>query len=462
MPKKRHLTYLKSPQAPSPSGAVKNKPNKSVNELLTQLRHTSLASSSTPGPPASSPLHANIPTVPPALRHILQIPETPAPRPRRTLRPRFDCHGRRLPAGPPPPRSWTSPSHGQQLAPLPECQAESRNALANISLPGMHHPSPTSLIGLVIARLAVNWDFHRAYDQHYLCDVPCHLKPALMREVSIHSPAGLALGDIKTLLLRRSQGDNDNHDGGGLPLLSVIDPELTALDLTGSLGRSLALRDVTALLFPARPTAPVPEETQDSWDANEDIPPARPSYALMPNLTHVSLAIHPEHTENASWRDLLTLAPRLGSITHLSLAYWPEPCLLQSAKLATVGSPQGYRIPYGGTNYYSHSIDHDWSEALLVLKKLSQSLYTLEFLDLTGCASWFQALKLADEHDYVDWVGSWGKITRLRLKMGWALADDAEPSTRAAHRDAAETAVSVERHITTARGGRGRFITVER
>ncbi|KAM3427541.1 hypothetical protein NHJ13734_008941 [Beauveria thailandica] len=464
--KKRHITYRKSPQALSPSsGAVKDKPQKSVNELLTQLRHTSLASSSTAGPAASSPLHANTPTVPPALRHILQIPETPAPRPRRSIRPRFDNDGRRLPAGPPPPRSWTSPACHQHAAPLLVSKAAAsaaQNVLANISLPGLQLPAPMSLIGLVFARLAANWPFHRVYDQHYLYDIPCHLKPALMRELAIYSDAGLALGDVKALLLRPSQGDNHNRHGGGVPLPLPIDPEITALDLTGALGRSLTLRDLTAFLFPARSTAPIQDVTQDSWDATEHIPPTRLSHALVPNLTHLSLAISPEKAGNASWRDLLTLAPRLGSITHLSLAYWPEPCLLQSAKFATVGSPQGCQIPYGGTNYYSHSIDHDWSEALLVLRKLSRSLYALEFLDLTGCASWWKALKLQDQHDYIDWVNDWGKMTCLRLEMGWALADDAEPSTRAAHQEAVQMAATVERYIITARAGRGRLITVER
>ncbi|KAM3522916.1 hypothetical protein MY4038_008416 [Beauveria bassiana] len=500
MPKKRHITYRKSPQALSPSsGAVKgqsalmlhprgascsnspaniwfavvppsttDKPQKSVNELLSQLRHTSLASSSTAGFAASSPLHANTPTVPPALRHILQIPETPAPRPRRSIRPRFDNDGRRLPAGPPPPRSWTSPqspAQHQYAAPLLVSKAAasaSQNVLANISLPGLQLPEPMSLIGLVFARLAANWPFHRVYDQHYLYDIPCHLKPALMRELAIYSDAGLALGDVKALLLRPSQGDNHNRHGGGVPLSLPIDPEITAMDLTGALGRSLTLRDLTAFLFPARSTAPLQDDTQDSWDAIEHIPTTRLSHALVPNLTHLSLAINPAKAENASWRDLLNLAPRLESITHLSLAYWPEPCLLQSAKFATVGSPQGCQISYGGTNYYSHSIDHDWSEALLVLRKLSRSLYALEFLDLTGCASWWQALKLQDQHDYIDWANNWGKITCLRLKMGWALADDAALSTRAAHQEAVEIAAAVERYIITARAGRGRFITVER
>ncbi|KAJ6790163.1 hypothetical protein PWT90_08430 [Aphanocladium album] len=486
MPKKRHHNYLKSPQALSPSSGggkanekrlancwpagvlptTTDKPQKSVNELLTQLRYTSLASSSAAGPAASSLLPANTPTVPPDLRHILQIPETPAPRPRRTVRPRFDNNGRRLPAGPPPPRSWTLPAHHCRPDPLASSGAASagRNALANISLPGLPQPASMSLIGLVVTRLAANWQFHRVYDQHYLYYVPSHLKPALMRQLGVFSDAGLALGDLKALILRRSEAESESESdlGGGVRLPLAVDSDITALDLTGALGRSLTLRDVTAFLFPARSTIPVPEEPQDSWESNEEVVTPSPSHSLVPNVTHLSLAVNPTLTEAASWRDLLSLAPRLSSVTHLSLAYWPEPCFLQSAKFSTIGSPQGHRIPYGGTNYYSHSIDHDWSEALLVLKKLSQSLYTLEFLDLTGCASWFKALKLDDNHDYIDWVSHWGKITHLRLKMGWTLADDAESLARTAHREATEMAASIERHIVAARGGRGRLITVER
>ncbi|KAJ3488620.1 hypothetical protein NLG97_g6169 [Lecanicillium saksenae] len=467
MPKKRHHNYLKSPQAlSSSSGGGKDKPQRSVNELLSQLRYTSLASSSASRPAVSSLLPANTPTVPPDLRHILQIPETPAPRPRRTVRPRFDSNGRRLPAGPPPPPSWTSSAHHRQSDSIASSGAASagRNALANISLPGLPQPASMSLIGLVVARLASNWQLHRVYDQHYLYNIPSHLKPALMRQLGVFSDAGLALGDLKTLLLRRSEAESESGSdhGGGVRSPLAVDSDITALDLTGALGRSLTLRDVTAFLFPARSITPVPEEPQDSWDAIEEAVTPMPSHALLPNITHLSLAVNPELREAASWRDLLALAPRLGSVTHLSLAYWPEPCFLQSAKFATVSSPQGNRIPYSGTNYYSHSIDHDWSEALLVLKKLSQSLYTLEFLDLTGCASWFKALKLEDDHDYVDWVSHWGKITHLRLGMGWNLADDAEPSARTAHLEAEEMATSVERHIIAARGGRGRFITVDR
>lgn len=281
-----------------------------------------------------------------------------------------------------------------------------------------------------------------------------------MRELATSSDAGLSLGDLKALLLCPGEGDAASTGSSDTP--AVADAETMALDLTGALGKSLSLKAVTSLLFPARHAASTGEEPRDSWDDDEEAPAAGVPQSLLPCLTHISLAINPAQSMRASWRELLALAPRLGSVTHLSLAYWPEPCFLQSAKFATVSSPQGHRIPYGGTNYYSHSIDHDWSEALLVLKKLSQSLYTLEYLDLTGCASWFKALRLEDDHVYVDWVKNWGKIKRLCLNTGWSLAEDAEPSARIAHREACEVAASVEKHIIAARGGRGNFITVER
>lgn len=281
-----------------------------------------------------------------------------------------------------------------------------------------------------------------------------------MRELSAYSDTGLALGDIKALLI--CPGEAGDSGAGGVSHTVAADSEITALDLTGELGRSLTLKDVNSILSSVRATAPMAEVLQDSWDAGEEARPASPPRTLLPNLTHLSLALHPRQAQTTSWRELLTLATRLGSVTHLSLAYWPEPCFLQGAKFATVSSPQGQRIPYGGTNYYSHTVDHDWSEALLVLKKLSQSLYKLEFLDLTGCAPWFKALTLEEGHDYVDWARSWGKITHLRLNTGWRLTDDAAPSARAAYHEACEMAAAVEKHIVTSRGGRGHFITVER
>ena len=329
--------------------------------------------------------------------------------------------------------------------------------LAAITLPGQYLPAPSSLVDVVLRRIASEWDFLRVYDWYNLYYIPSHLKPALIRQVSIANEAGITLADLKVLLIvpEYEDGSDQSPDQN-----ATADMDVNTLDLTGSIGKSLRLKDVVDLLFPAGSSA-ASEELQDSWDTAADASPTI-TRALLPHLTHLSLALNPQHAHKVSWRNLLAVADRLSGVTHLSLAYWPEPCLTPNATLSTVASPQGRAIPYGGTNYYSHSIDHDWSEALLVLRMLSKSFYELEYLDLTGCAPWFKALTLRDGHDFVDWAGAWGKITQLRLNIGWTPGEDAMPSDKMAFDEARQAASAVEKHIIGMRAGRGRFITVQR
>lgn len=285
--------------------------------------------------------------------------------------------------------------------------------------------------------------------------MPSHLKPALIRYIGVASEAGISLSDLKSILLP----PEDVYSHGELDGQSRSNSEITCLDLSASIGKSLKLKDVSDILF-TKAENETTDEPQDSWEV-VDVSPSPPRL-LLPNLTHLSLAIDPTSTRDVSWKQLLTLSSKLPSVTHLSLAYWPEPCLTPRAKFSTISSPQGRDIPYGGTNYYSHSIDHDWSEALLVLRMLSNNFYKLEFLDLTGCATWFKALRLKDDHDYVDWSGAWGKLTLLRLYTGWKLGVDAMVSDQTAYMEALDTARDVEKHIVAMRAGKGRFITVDR
>ncbi|KAL6881137.1 hypothetical protein J3F83DRAFT_35422 [Trichoderma novae-zelandiae] len=459
MPKKRqHLKPFKPASTASPAlGSSSNaagKTPRSVNELLANLRHASLDSS------APRQLPTVTPSVPPALREILQIPDTPVPAPRRQHRQRLDNNGRRLPAGPPPPRSWVASRIG---ATHPQGQLSrstvNRCGLVDSALPGTYLPASRSLIDIILRKIAVDWDLHRVYNQHYLFYIPAHLKSALIRWVGIASPGGLLVEDLRLVLLPPAD-DLEEAEGDDHPEQHIaVNPEVNYLDLSGALGRSLTLREVSDLLFPSRKQEGV-GEPQESWDESEAVP--SPPRALLPNLTHLSLALDPKLASEASWRQLLALSSKLTAVTHLSLAYWPDPSLTPRARLSTVATPQGQDIAYGGTSYYSHSIDHDWSEALLVLRMLSRNLYALEFLDLTGCAPWFKALMLRSDHDFVDWVGAWGKVTHLRILTGWAPGEDALPSERIAYREASEVAASVERHIRTVRAGKGRIITVER
>ncbi|KAF7539136.1 hypothetical protein G7Z17_g12478 [Cylindrodendrum hubeiense] len=326
-------------------------------------------------------------------------------------------------------------------------------SLADTSLPGTYLPARGSLIDIVLQKLAYDWAFHRVYNQYHLYFVPNHLKAALIRFVGIASEDGISLSDLKAILLPPPDTFEENE----LEALAISNGEVNYLDLSGSICRSLRLKDLGDLLFPTINGDST--ELQDSWDAPETV--MGPSRTLLPNLTHLSLALNPHHASSASWKQLIGLSSRLTSLTHLSLAYWPDPCLIGGGRQYSVTSPQG-NIPYGGTNLYSHSIDHDWSEALLVLRLLSKNLYALEFLDLTGCTPWFMALLAESDHDHVDWVTNWGKITELRLHTGLKLGDDALPSERACYRETIDLAKNIERHIRTMRAGQGRFVVVER
>lgn len=426
------------------------KPTKSVNELLANLRTTAASSSSN----QPSILATATPSVPPAIRQILQIPETPAPLPRRPVRRRFDNYGRRLPAGPPPPGSWSRPPRDPQTAQR-ALESLSTHSLATVTLPGAYMPAPGSLLDLVARRMALEWQLHRQYDSPYLYYIPTHIKPVVMRHVAMLGEPGLSVKDLKALLLPQP---DSNGGSNGTRMYDVED--LTILDISGAIGKTISLGELSELLFPTQ-MAPS-NELQDSWET-EDVHPSIPT-SLLPKLTHLSLAVDPKKADNASWKQLLSLASKLTNITHLSLAFWPAPCLTRKSQFTSMSSPHQRDIAYSGTNYYSHSIDQDWSEALLVLRLLSKSLYSLEFLDLTGCISWFKALILEDDdsHDHVDWAGNWGKITTLRLHVGWDINENDMPSKYEMYERACEAALAVEKRIISMRAGRGRFITVER
>lgn len=360
-------------------------------------------------------------------------------------------------AGPPPPRSWVSSrgSDAHDNGRASQFLRLTSTDLAETSLPGAYIPEKGSLIDIVLHKLAYDWDFQREYNQFYLYFLPNHLKPALIRRIGIRSSHGVSISDLKLILLPPV----DIYKDGELDTHALVNQEMTSLDLAGSLGRPIILKEVIDLLYPPVQAAEF-EEPEDSWDAVESSP--SPPRVLLPNLSHLSLALDPEDSSVASWKQLLTLSSKASRITHLSLAYWPVPCFNPRARISTVSSPQGQRVAYGGTNYYSHSLDNDWSEALLILRMLSRNLYELEYLDLTGCESWFKALSMNSEHDFIDWAGNWGKITHLKLCAGWKPAENSPTSEQAAYVDIAEDAAKVEKHIRTMRAGKGRFVTVDR
>lgn len=332
-------------------------------------------------------------------------------------------------------------------------------------------PARGSLTDLALRKLTIDWEFQRSYNRYYLYGLPCQLKVALITYLGMCYSGGVSLADLRAILLPSPEVFEDGEVDGGdpLPSPSSANEYIFHLDLTGSPGRSIKLRELSDLLFPsAPPAAGQAIDLQESWDAAPFNPGGVPR-PLLPNLTHLSLAVAPQTAPSAvSWRQLLSLASHLPTLTHLSLAYWPEPSLTPNARLAgsVVVDPGGRsgsgRIPYGGTGPYSHSLDGDWSEAVVLLRRLAKNLYGLECLDLTGCAPWFPALMAAEPGcDAVDWVGDWGKVGRLLLHPGFRLGEGAGRAERERFVEAGEVAGRVERHIRARRAGRGRWIAVE-
>lgn len=400
------------------------------------------------------------PSVPPHLRESLMYPVAPPvpllPRRGTRLAGRgFDALGRRLPPGPPPPRSWTSTDRPVQSGPSKSfCKLPSYELRL---LPDQYKPGCGSLMDIVLRKLALDWEYQRQYLFYYLSTLDSRLRTALISYITRLFEPGLRLSDLK-LILTTQVPDDEKGEEIQPPDHSTLNEGITHLDLSNSVGRSIRLRELSSLLFP-EPSREELLALPDSWECEDLLNMSRP---LLPNLTHLSLAATPETSHFNSWRQLLSISSNCHTLTHLSLAFWPMPTLTPNSTKTHVLSPSNQLIPAGGTTMYSHTLDDDWSEAILLLRRLSQRLYQLEYLDLTGCGSWFKALTAQSDGDQVDWVGDWGKITELVMWTGYEPPSLEDGIARVDEFNAAiDTAREVERTIWNRRAGRGRFFTVD-
>ncbi|KAF6813736.1 tafazzin [Colletotrichum sojae] len=469
MPKKRHQSRYSKPQSTAPAslGASASaststqSQRKGVNELLADLRRSSPAVSGRVTPTAS----VATPSVPPSLREILRLPDTPLPAPRRV--PRFDATGRRVPPGPPPPRSWLSSRQSSTYVYRAHADTARRPGGGPVEgLPGAYEPDKGSFADLLLRRMALNWEFHRDYDLHYLHALPSRVRSSLVRYVGAWYEGGLSASDLRIILIPPVVDEEDSQQQQVRrepEELVLLNNDIYSLDLAGSIGHSIRVKELTNVLFPQQ-LALASEEVQDSWDTAEA--PSLPA-RLIPNLTHLCLAITPNvdggspgRGQGVSWRHLLALAAKLPTLTHLSLAYWPEPSLASNAKMTTVVLPDG-RV----RQEYAHGSEDkasDWSEAVILLRKLSKFLYGLEYLDLTGCGSWIKALMVTVDGDRVDWSGPWSKVSELKLTYGYELSVNTPIADGERFRQTVETAKALERYIIAQRAGKGRFINVDR
>ncbi|KAI9651313.1 hypothetical protein NHQ30_001352 [Ciborinia camelliae] len=485
MPKKRFTSQYSKPastvhpslnsNASASASASQNKNVPSVNDLINSARkigitpaeHLRAASSLSPSP------H----TLPPQIRHLLSHPETPTPTPRRPAHSRrFDAHGRRIPAGPAPPRSWLegsrhAPADVRRRFRFHQNGGGQRLFLRGVGyFPGLGDDTNgngrnggRSFLEMCLRGLARDWEEMSVYESNNLAILPVGLRMGLLSYIAVYGPeGGIGFEGLKSLLLSPTMEESavegadateerieeetedweeevDGKSPGG------HNDDFFRLDLGGSIGRSVGLKQLSTLLT----TTTINKET---------IPRSLP--ATLPHLTHLSLS-HPP--PSISWPRLLALTPHLRTLTHLSLAYWPPPSLTPNSSTTVFESPiPGRRdIQYGASNMYSRTLDEDFSESALVLKKLANGVYGLEYLDLEGCIEWILALQDANG---VDWGNQWRRLGTLILRSGMRGdgLDSGVPDIegwsekeKQVYEKAIYDGLSVERHINRMRKSKG-------
>ncbi|ELR09447.1 hypothetical protein VC83_01902 [Pseudogymnoascus destructans] len=367
----------------------------SVNDLLKTLRRSYISPESSHEPTVQTP------TLPPSLRNLLDLPSTPTPRPRRPQR--LDANGHRLPAGPAPPQSWLDSS---RHAPKPETES---HGVQGSRRPALHHlpgitrkPRPGSLVGYSLRRMAEDWDFQNEYNQYHLASLPTRLRTLLLSYIARYGPVD-GVGYIGLERLLQLPEDDDSGQ-------EVNNEDFTRLDLASAVASSVSLKHVMRLIHP-----PTNDSTPAvvSWDAPS--PPQSIRASPLIGLTHVSLA---NPGPAASWVALLAFAAATPTLTHVSLASWPAPNLTPNAtavnaKMSARGSPV---VNLAAEDRYAHSIDLDFSAAAAILRRLARRWYSLEYLDVDGCAEWWKALGWGTEKEGIDWAGDWARVRCISMR----------------------------------------------
>lgn len=288
-------------------------------------------------------------------------------------------------AGPPAPRSWLDPVTYRSNALVIEGDFDNavppstrRPALG--TFPDIKLPDRRSLVHHTLKGLAADLDWHIEYDHEYLSELPTKLKPLLLSYIATYSQNGSPIIALRLLFDDIHTNDSDT---------------LTHLDLGGALGRALSLKQLTQY-WTRRPRdtsnhhSPVPV-LPDSWD--EDTPDTHsapysvsltPTPTLrFPALTHLSLS---HASSSTSWTELLHFSRHLTNLTFLSLAFWPAPSLPGTA--ASFSSSSSINPTTTAT-----ASDDAATDAAHLLSHLARTTPSLRILDLTGCQSWWRALR---------------------------------------------------------------------
>ncbi|KAJ5633727.1 hypothetical protein N7528_001569 [Penicillium herquei] len=389
-----------------------------VNDLINHLRRTQ-GLGSHEGSASSSRLFGPQRSLPPTLRTVLQLPEHPAPRPRRNIfHTRINGRPRRLPPGPAAPASWSSETRTNRHTVSKNGNMEpwfkDQIVYRLNRLPG-RFPPPTSLKHLAFVKTAINWTWYVEELGEFLAETPSHLKEMLLSYVAFYwKPANSAnvMNGLRPLYL--SQADYQRlaeaHPGRRFQSSQLTDPQTVRLDLSKAIGYWLTMREVRrALRLPSSsshtPDPSTESNVPESWDETEaetevGAVPRPIQGRLFPGLRYLSLA-HPK-IGSVSWNELVSLTSHLPTLTHLSLAHWP-----------------------------ALRAEHDpnlRADQAAILRQIARNTYCLEWLDLEGCTGWIEALTPeldpADNpttvgSDGPDWNGPWRNVGHLILSPGY-------------------------------------------
>ena len=404
---------------------------RSVNDLIQHLRRTQLveAGYSTTNP--LSVLQAAPRSVHPSIRNILELPETPPPKPRTRVRPVGRLQAR-WPTGPPPPPSWLEGA--SQSVPSTEGQEEFiiSNEMMHYRLdrlPGINVPAKGSLQHTILKSMALNWIWHVDYDGVYLAELPSRLKMLLLSYIAVYSrklPLNRCMGGIQHLFPQAPHS-----------VVVSEDSEITRLDLSGALGRWLNFKQMIKDLIlrnkmdGSERSLALQDAIPSSWDEDPQSKPAPLSqlkyFVRFENLRFLSLA-NPD-PRNASWATLLHLLSHISTLTHLSLAFWPVPTLASGVEKTPIRHSIRSSSSSSNTTTLPSLLENDQVEILSVLRKLSRATYCLKWLDLEGCGDWTSVLRwdgiTADSELNLsacigpEWNGPWRDIEWIGLGPGW-------------------------------------------
>ncbi|EAW14329.1 uncharacterized protein ACLA_073640 [Aspergillus clavatus NRRL 1] len=446
----------------------------SVNDLLNHLRRTQVSRSPEDG--AGSPSRFLAPrTVHPSLRNLLELPETPPPRPRPEAR-RAGVTGRRLrrTPGPPPPESWLLGSQDANTADGDEASVAEAAHMERViyrldRLPGTTFPRKSDLLHMVLKSMASHWAWHIEYDGDFLAVLPSHIKVLLLSYIAIYArdqPLAGMMHGLRPLI--EKSGAEHAESGTGNDLLPDSDLEITRLDLSSALGRWMTMKQVSHELsiskkaerdLPQHKAKGVIPQSWEDLDGGDEILtpiPKAPTHGLrFENLRFLSLA-HPKPA-TVNWNSLIDLLSRLSTLTHLSLAHWPSPTIIPNAINARVRHPtqRSLTFAYGGTDSYS-GIENNWAEAAGILRRLSRVTYCLKWLDLEGCGDWIPALNwegMGPDGEALltgpEWNRSWRDIEFVRLGPGWLPHIDDSELDVLAGRPGGRPPVSLSRSLTS-------------